>query len=74
MVNLVLGRTVVPEVLQSAATVEGIGSVAESLLADPRRLQDMSDELAELRGQLGDRGASARAAAIVESVLFDERG
>ena len=74
LVNLVLGRTVVPEVLQSAATAEGIASVAEELLSDPRRLQDMSDELAELRAQLGDGGASARAAAIVKSVLLDERG
>lgn len=72
LVNLVLGRPAVPELLQGAATAEGIRDVAMRLLDDPQRLHNMSRDLAALRPALGSPGASLRAARIVDNVLDDE--
>ena len=69
LVNLVLGRGVVPEVLQAAATAQGIAAVAGDLLADPEGRQNVANDLSALRETLGEPGASERAAAIVDEVL-----
>lgn len=69
LVNLVLERGVVPEVLQNAATARGIAAVAGDLLGDPEGRQNVANELEQLRARLGEPGASERAAAIVDEVL-----
>ncbi len=62
LVNLVLGRQAVPELLQDEATPEGLASAARELLLDPRRIAEMRRSLAELRPRLGASGAAERAA------------
>jgi lipid-A-disaccharide synthase len=62
LVNLVLGRRAVPELLQGEATPEGIARQALALLDDPARIAGMRAELADLRHALGESGGSARAA------------
>ena len=69
LVNLVLDRGAVPEVLQKDATADGIAREAESLLAAPERLAAMRAELAGLRAALGEGGGSYRAAKAVNDVL-----
>jgi lipid-A-disaccharide synthase len=69
LVNLVLGRPAVPELLQGDATASRVAAEAASLLADPTRVAAMRRSLAELRGLLGEGGAAARAAAAVEREL-----
>lgn len=69
LVNLVLGRSVVPELLQGAASAEGIANEALALLAAPERIAAMRRELGDLRHALGEGGGSARAAREVEAVL-----
>jgi lipid-A-disaccharide synthase len=69
LVNLVLQKGVVPEVLQEEATPGRIAAAAADLLNDHERRHNMSKELSALRGLLGERGASERAAAIVDRVL-----
>jgi lipid-A-disaccharide synthase len=69
LVNLVLGRRVIPELLQGAAHPERIAAEAERLLLDERRRDAMRAGLAELRGRLGEGGASRRAAREVAAVL-----
>jgi lipid-A-disaccharide synthase len=69
MVNLVLGREVVPELLQGEAVPERIGAEASRLLADGEARARMRAGLAELRPRLGEGGASARAAREVAAVL-----
>jgi lipid-A-disaccharide synthase len=69
LVNLVLGREVVPELMQEAASPEGIAAEAERLLASRPAIDRMRAGLAELRGRLGRAGASARAAAEVDRLL-----
>ena len=69
LVNLVLGRGVVPELLQGAASPEGIAAEALAVLGDASRIERMRRELGELRHALGEGGGSARAAREVEAVL-----
>jgi lipid-A-disaccharide synthase len=73
MVNLVLGREVVPELLQGEAEPERIGAEALRLLGDPQARARMRAGLAELRPRLGEGGASARAARAVAEVLARAR-
>ena len=69
LVNLVLGRRVIPELLQRAAHPERIAAEAERILLDERRRDAMRAGLAELRGRLGEGGASRRAAREIAAVL-----
>ena len=65
MVNLVAGRTIVPELIQSRLTPEAVADEAVSLLTNRARVEAMQLELAEVRRRLGAPGASARAAAAI---------
>ena len=69
LVNLVLGRRVVPELLQREASPEGIARIAGGLLRDRAGIDSMRADLAGLRDALGAPGASERAAAEVLEVM-----
>ena len=73
MVNLVLGREVVPELLQGEAEPERIAAEALRLLGDREARARVRAGLAELRPRLGEGGASERAARQVAEVLARER-
>lgn len=62
MVNLVAGRTIVPELIQDRCTPDAVAHEAVSLLTDRARADTMRRELAEVRSRLGAPGASRRAA------------
>ncbi len=62
LVNLVLERGAVPEKLQREAEPEHLADEAVRLLGDPAAIATMRCHLAELRGRLGQGGASGRAA------------
>jgi lipid-A-disaccharide synthase len=65
LVNLVAGRTVVPELIQSAATGQRLYEEALRILDDRRAYDEMKRDLAKVRAALGEPGASARAAEVV---------
>ena len=65
LVNLVAGRTVVPELIQSAATGQRLYEEALRILDDRPAYDEMKRELAKVRAALGEPGASARAAEVV---------
>ena len=67
LVNLVAGRTVVPELIQSAATGQRLYEEALRLLEDRPTYNEMKRDLAKVRAALGEPGASARAAEAVLS-------
>jgi lipid-A-disaccharide synthase len=69
LVNLVMGREVVPELLQGAANPERITDEARRLLTEPVARDAVRAGLAELRARLGEGGASARAAREVAAFL-----
>lgn len=65
LVNLVAGRTVVPELLQAHATGQRLYEEAIRILEDRRVYDDMKRDLAMVRVALGEPGASTRAAEAV---------
>jgi lipid-A-disaccharide synthase len=70
LVNLVLGRRVVPELLQGDANPDRIAAEAETILLEDGVRKEMRAGLAELRARLGEGGASGRAAKEVAAVLL----
>lgn len=73
LVNLLLGRQVVPELLQRQATAERIRDEALRWLLDPPRVEEMRRQLSEVRDRLGDGGATRRAAEQVLAVMEEQR-
>jgi len=71
LVNLVLGRRIVPELIQGDANPQRIAEESARLLTDAAARNAMRAALAELRGRLGERGASGRAAAEVAAMLAE---
>jgi lipid-A-disaccharide synthase len=69
LVNIVAGRTVVPELVQDDVTPERIAGAIEEVLADPVKRKKVEDDLRQVRVLLGEGGASQRAAAVVLELL-----
>ncbi|HSN03364.1 MAG TPA: lipid-A-disaccharide synthase [Nitrospira sp.] len=65
LVNLVAGRSVVPELIQDEATGERLYEEARRLLEDRAAYDEMKRALAAVKASLGEPGASARAAQVV---------
>lgn len=66
MANLIAGDRVVPELIQDACTPDAVAAETVSLLTDHARWSTMRDRLREVRGRLGEPGASGR---VAEAVL-----
>ena len=73
LVNLVLDRRVVPELLQADARPGRIADEAVELCRSTERVREMRGLLAELRGRLGRPGASQRAAEELFRFLEERR-
>jgi lipid-A-disaccharide synthase len=71
LINLVLGREVVPELLQNEASPENIARVARGFLEDRGKREAMRQELLSVRSKLGEAGASRRAALQVAQFVRD---
>lgn len=69
MPNILSGKMILPELLQSQLTPEDLLRQATYLIEHPPQLEKMREELIELRKMLGDPGAYARAAKIIMSEL-----
>ena len=69
LVNLLAGRTVVPELLQGDATPERMAAEVERLLGDPGARRAQLDALAEVRHSLGEPGAPRRVAEEIAGAL-----
>jgi lipid-A-disaccharide synthase len=65
LVNLVAGRSIVPEFIQDEATVDRLLQEARRLLTDAGAYNDMKEGLRQVRALLGEPGASGRAADVV---------
>ena len=74
LVNLVLERGAVPELVQSDADPANVAREAAELLADRPRLAAMRAALGEVRQRLGEGGGSAKAARQVLALLADRGG
>jgi lipid-A-disaccharide synthase len=72
MPNIVAGREVVPELLQSDVTGPRIAAAARGILEDPARRAAIRAGLGEVRQRLGRSGAADRAAAIAVEMMPPE--
>ena len=69
MANLIAGKEVARELVQSAFTPENVAREVLALLDDPGRRAAAVEGLAGVRARMGEGGASRRAAALVANVL-----
>jgi lipid-A-disaccharide synthase len=69
MVNLLAGKQVVPELIQSDFTAAKVAGWVEYLLDHPQAREEMAQELRALKDHLGPGGAIGRAADAVAGVL-----
>lgn len=65
LVNILAGRTVVPELIQDEATAERLCQETQRLLSDQTAYNGMKHALLDVRQSLGEPGASHRAAQVV---------
>ena len=73
MVNLIAGKRVVPELIQSDFTAERVSMEVLQLLRDPLARRHMRESMAEVRNRLGPPGAVDRAADAILDLVRDVR-
>jgi len=64
LVNIIAGKTVVPEFIQKDANGRQIASEALAILENEKRYEQIKKELSAISAKLGNPGATARAAKI----------
>jgi lipid-A-disaccharide synthase len=64
LVNIIAGKTIVPELIQSDACGERIAKEAMAILKNEGKKQEIIKELEAIRARLGEPGAARRAAQI----------
>lgn len=69
LVNLIMDRPVVKELIQNDLTETNISDELKCLLTDPKRQRRLLDDYEELKHKLGNAGASKNAASLVFSDL-----
>lgn len=69
LVNIMAGKTIVPELIQGAANPESLAALATGLLENPGERARMKAALSEIKSRLGAPGAAERAAALVGQLL-----
>jgi lipid-A-disaccharide synthase len=69
LVNILAGRTIVPELMQGEASPERMASEIERLLADRAAREAQLDGLREVRASLGEPGAPRRVAEEISGVM-----
>ncbi|MBI4217976.1 MAG: lipid-A-disaccharide synthase [Elusimicrobia bacterium] len=69
MPNILIGKEIVPELIQNQATPDSVAQTAATLLSNPDSLERMQSELVQLRQKLGPSDAYSRAAAIIHNHL-----
>jgi lipid-A-disaccharide synthase len=71
--NIVVGRAVVPELIQGEVTGARLAEVAWPLLVDPSRRQEVVSGLRDVRERLGSGGAAERAAVMAAEMMEQRR-
>lgn len=69
LVNLIMDKPVVKELIQNDLTANNISDELKQLLTDPKRQRRLLDDYEDLKLKLGNAGASKNAASLVVSDL-----
>ena len=70
LVNLVMGREVVKELIQGEMTEANIVKELDQLLHNGKRQRQLLEDYEELKGRLGNAGASEKAAEVIIDALM----
>lgn len=62
MANIILGETVVPELIQGRVNEQEIYNEVSSILSDKKRYEGIKNKLGKIKTKLGSEGASKKAA------------
>jgi lipid-A-disaccharide synthase len=71
MVNIVAGKEIIPELIQSKATPQRIAKEALRLMESPAEAEKLRQELEKIKALLGEPQAAARAARIIWGTLTE---
>ena len=69
LVNIIAGKTVVPELIQFEASPEKIAAMVMDIITDSKRMADIKTELSKIRDMLGSPGAAERTARLAFEML-----
>jgi lipid-A-disaccharide synthase len=69
MVNIVAGKKIIPEFIQFEASPNKIANQVLKILENPSKIEQIKNDLAQVKSALGESGASLRAAEIVVTFL-----
>jgi lipid-A-disaccharide synthase len=69
LVNIMAGKTIVPELIQEAAIPEAIAAEVIDILTNRERMDDIKTELSKIRDMLGSPGAAVRAAHLAYEMI-----
>jgi lipid-A-disaccharide synthase len=69
LVNIIAGRTVIPELIQDAVTPEAMAREIHTLLNDEPRMDAIRQELGTIKDKLGSPGAAVKAARAAYGLL-----
>ena len=69
LANIIAGKNVVPELIQEDANGNRISVEAMAILKDENRKQEIINELAAIRGKLGEPGAARKTARLAYDML-----
>lgn len=69
LVNLVMNREVVKELIQDDFNEENLTRELERLLKDPKKQRQLLEDLGTLKDRLGNEGASEKAADVIISMI-----
>ena len=73
LVNIIAGKTIVPELIQEEANGERIAAEVMDILMDRARMNNIKEELSQIRNKLGSPGATERAARLAYEMM-EEKG
>lgn len=65
LVNIIAGERIVPEFLQGEMTVDKLSAFCHNMLTDADAASAIVSKLSDIRGKLGQRGASEQAAELI---------
>lgn len=73
MVNILAGKTIVPEFIQKNATVEKLFNAGDKILGNSEGYKKIKNELELIREKLGEKKASVKCAEIILSEIKNDK-
>ncbi|MDD5170137.1 MAG: lipid-A-disaccharide synthase [Syntrophales bacterium] len=69
LVNIIAGKTIVPEFIQGDATPESLSAALFGMITDEKRMKAIKMDLSAIKNKLGQPGAAKKAAALAYGMM-----